>query len=208
MRLLKAIFFLACICAGTAYADYPYANKCPSGGQVFGSDYYSSYLGSWVSIYNFAQCNCTDYVAYWLNSMLEQHSATSPMFTNKYYGYSWGDAYQWRNSINHGVPGYSARYPIEAFSRDGTDQWKIDANGAPYNTTVVVAYWDATSSNKYGHVARVKNAQSDNTVTVGEYNWPTTENGKKWNVYGERTLRPGESGYPNGFLYLATDSFF
>jgi hypothetical protein len=100
MKLTKTVLCLVCLYASGSNAEYPYASKCPDGGQVFeNKDYYSSGLKAWIGIYNFAQCNCTDYVAYWLNSLLEQHSAIKPMFTNHYYGYAWGDAYQWKDSV-------------------------------------------------------------------------------------------------------------
>ena len=162
------------------------------------------------SRYRFSACNCTDYVAYWLNSMLDQHSATNPMFTNHYYGYSWGDAYKWKYAIGNGVPGYFSTRPVESFDRDGLNQWHI-ISGEPYDTSVVVAYWnqdDPSDPNDRGHVARVKKAYSDDKVVVGEYNWPSSSNGNRWHVYGERTLSPGESGYPDGFLYIANSSFF
>lgn len=221
--LFRALFFLLAFlfASGAIASDYPYMGVCPKGGNVFdGVDYFNkvydkngAYLPNdsyWVSIYKFAQCNCTDYVAYWLNSFLDQHSPTNPMFTNSYYHYAWHDAYNWKGALTASVPvpGYFSRYPVAPFNQE---DWvfKLAPDGyTSYNTTMAIAWWNATATNKSGHVARTKKVFSDGTTaTFAEFNWPSASNGYKDHSYGERTLAKTDSGYPDGFLYIVTESF-
>jgi hypothetical protein len=51
-------------------------------------------------------------------------------------------------------------------------------------------------------------ASDGTTITVGEYNWPSKSNGNKMLSFGERTLTKGDSGYPDGFLYIVTFESF
>lgn len=210
MMLRVSFFLLAILHSGSAAAgDYPYKSVCPSGKQVFSGDRLipSSKGDYWASIYSFAQCNCTDYVAYWLNSFLDQHSPTNPMFTNRYYHYHWSDAYNWKGALTASVPvpGYFSRYPVASFNQAG-GMFKLAPDGyTMYDASMPIAWWNIknpSDPNDRGHVAVTTKVFSDGTtVTLGEYNWAT------FHQYGERTLARTDSGYPDGFLYIVTESF-
>ncbi len=208
----------------TAFAgnNYPYKDHCPSMGIVLPGDYFNKVykdgvyredLSYWVDIYGFAQCNCTSYVAYKLNAILEQHSPTHPMFDNGFHNmgpFRWGNAYHWRDAIGVAVPGFFSRYPEVLSTNESAYPWKMMKDGVTYDARMAVAWWDKDKDDpkSVGHVGWLESVAADGkTVTVSEYNWPSASNGNRPLRYGTRTLAPGQADYPSGFLYIVTDSF-
>jgi hypothetical protein len=154
----------------------------------------------WASVYNFAQCNCTDYVAFKMNEGLERHSSTKPLFTNTFHSWNdfqWGNAFHWRDAIGKAVPGYFSRYPETLSTSALMYPWKITSDGVMYDVRRAVAWWDKNpnDANSVGHVAWLESVAGDGkTVTISEYNWSSVRG------YGTRTLSPDQRGYPDGFL--------
>ncbi len=172
------------VISGVSLAEYPHWDTCPKTGnylpgdrpvdpdpKVQGDEYYAS-------AYGFAQCNCTDYVAYRLN-----WSGIS--FSNGYDGdgsvSSWSHAYLWDDA-----------------ERAGKAKIRVDQ----YPAVNSVAHWDKNEiGGGYGHVAFVYkiNVHGDgrlSSIEVAEFNV------EKPLSYGIRTLTPGTSEYPGRFLHF------
>jgi surface antigen len=119
--------------------------------------------------------NCTDYAAYEINEQMGGNTTNNIKF-------SW-------SSINYNGDGNA-----EAWKKGATGKWPIDTRPAVGS----VAWWAATSNNKYGHVAIVASVSNNgNTIVVDEYNLAGT------GVYGTRTLTNGVTTWPNDFIHIA-----
>lgn len=205
--MLRLFAILLVLIANSAMGanNYPYKDSCPNGKETLDGDFYSTDLDAWVDIYKFAQCNCTSYVAYKINEALEYHSAKSPMFCNSFANIGnpktggWGNAYQWRSALNDRAPGIVNRYPLTQA------EWESAlARGMTIVNAVAIAWWgkDVDNPDSVGHVAWVEKIHDDGkTVDISEYNWNV------YHGYGTRTLAPGDSGYPDQFLYIYSDDF-
>ncbi|MCA9365133.1 MAG: hypothetical protein KC736_04530 [Candidatus Moranbacteria bacterium] len=109
-RLLCLLFFLmlaSSVSFAATHSGYESAKRsesgdCPNVGQV-------------PDRWNFITCNCTSYVAYKINSILDSHSPTDPMFHNHFTmneSFRWGDAENWIEAFGEAVGGYIGKYPL------------------------------------------------------------------------------------------------
>jgi surface antigen len=166
---------------GNSFADYPYRDVCPGGGEVYkcvdnnkdGKDdkpcdqYLKSYTDKkgyhiydyWKDLWNFAQCNCTSYAAFMANS----------------YGYpvsGWGNGKLWG---------------------DKAKEVGVIVDHVPIPGDVV--YWTYGS---YGHVAWVEKVEYDENKNwkrahIFEYNFDKEDD------YGDRWITPSDK--PVGFIH-------
>lgn len=59
-----------------------------------------------------------------------------------------------------------------------------------------ICNWEATTSNKAGHVAYVHSVTSNGTITISEYNYnPSCE-------YNTRVIAPNSASYPDHFIHI------
>ena len=176
--------------SGAAWAQsYPYSSVCPKGpdgnpgGKISGGYWVPKKLDSngndigsyWADRWNFAQCNCTSYVAHRLN-------LAGLKFSNSSFGVSrWGHAHNWDDAAE------DAGIIVSTTPKKGSvAQWNVGEIGG-----------------SYGHVAYVDDVKlnTDNTVesiTISQYNITP-------NAYSEKKdLKPTDSGYPPRFIQFTT----
>ncbi len=175
------------------------SQSCPDVGQV--SD-------SWC----FYTCNCTSYVAWKLNEYFTERSASNPLFTNSYYGLYWGHAYNWKRLVDNETFAHYNRTPEYLSSNSPSYPWKFYGNGGVFDVRAAVAWWDSSGGAcgsgglSCGHVAFVESANWNDgvveSIVVSEYNFNSP-----LQYTASRTLYPGTSNYPDGFLYIVTDTF-
>jgi len=204
-RLASAVAVLfVIISAGMAFAGYPYEDYCPNGEKVFSRDYYNTADKYWVDIWRFGECECTSYVAWKLNDFIGR-SNSDPAFFNSYYINRWGNAYGWKSPVDDEVFAHFSRMP-EHFPESERSYPYKPYNGGVFDVRAAVAWWDKGSGTlNNGHVAFVDSIswnrdKTVSSITISEYNWNNPHE------FGRRTLRPGDSGYPDGFLYIVTDT--
>lgn len=112
--------------------------------------------------------NCTSYVAFRLNKVLGEGK-----FTNTMDGGRWGNGANWDNNVKN-VKGFElATHP----KAGDVAQWDN-----------VACYDEDGKTICYGHVAYVEKVNSDGTILVSEYNWPSESNGNTSCTYGQRTI--------------------
>jgi surface antigen len=150
--------------------DYDYKNVCPGGGYVYDKcidknkdgvydnrpcDGWSDrHEGFYFDRWMFAQCNCTSYTAYRMDSQLRYATANDLSFDNGYLGRSWGSGKDWDDAARKvGI--------------------SVDSIPIPGD----IAYWDAGSekAQKYGHVAYIEHVTYDDDmnwteICLSEYN--------------------------------------
>jgi len=176
-------------------ANYPYEGSCPPA---------NSYVDD---MWGFFQCECVSYVAWELNQFANRPES-DPLFHNHYYvdPLSWGSAYLWRDRVDETFAHFSSQ-PVYY---ESSNPWKPygSINQFVFNASAAVAWWDnGPSPLDYGHVAFVEHVTwNENhtevaSIVVSEYNWSTAHGP------GVRTLTPNGGGYPDGFLYIVTDTF-
>lgn len=124
--------------------------------------------------------NCTSYVAWRLNDIAEQRGLDWSMSNNHIgdqSGLRLGDAHKWGESA--GAAGYAPDGNAQAGS---------------------VAYWGLEDGKgDYGHVGIVRSVGADGTITVEESAWGSS-------VFSVKTYKPGDAGYPGGFIHMLPDS--
>jgi surface antigen len=149
------------------FAGYPYENVCPSGGKVFSADYEKIIRDNqgniidryWVDKWGFAQCNCTSYCAYMMDSVIGRE------FDNSY-----GETGSWSHGNNWDY-------------RAGVIGISVDSTPLPGD----IAYWNSMySGDIYGHVAYVERVKYNSNmnpeeITIREYNYSA-------NSYTRRTI--------------------
>jgi surface antigen len=85
----------------------------------------------------------------------------------------WGNAYEW---ADHAA---GIGYPVDSTPTPGA-----------------VAWWGVDDGKgKYGHVGVVREVRADGTIVVEESAWGSS-------LFSVQTYRPGDPGYPGGFLHV------
>ncbi len=163
-----------------AQQSYPYASVCPEGsdgnpGGKINGGYWNSAGQYYVDRWNFAQCNCTSYVAHRLN-------LAGLKFSNSSFGVSrWSHAHNWDDAAD------TAGIIVSSIPKKGS-----------------VAQWNKDEiDGEFGHVAYVDDVRynADGTVRsihLSQYNVVP-------NSFSELTdLKPSDSGYPPRFIQFTT----
>lgn len=115
--------------------------------------------------WNFLTCQCTSYSA----DKMNEHSVK---LKNNYKGVYWGNASNWQNAAKSAGISY---------------------NSSPKHRDI--AWWKATTSNQWGHVAYVESVDSKGNIAISEYNYKTFD-------YSTRSIKKGSSSYPNYFIHF------
>ena len=189
--LLVLLFGICFIGDGYAENNYPYKNVCPNGDRYFdGVDAKVCtkdgcfYKDRW----DFAQCQCTSYVAYRLNNPMDDPDVGGD--TDSIYGIPFNNHYlgqRWRNGGQWGAAARRAGIPVDGYPIPG------DA----------VYFVNEAVKGSYGHVAYVESVEYDGNMKwkklhVSEYN---IQRGK----YGTRTITRGSTDWlykPVNFIHL------
>ena len=184
LKKIVVLLAVACMCFGNAYANYPYENICPGGGQdvdnfdnLFCGDDGCFYKDRW----NFAQCECVSYAAYRMDDELDALAGIH--FDNSYHGQHWGNGYHWDDAARAaGI--------------------KVDNIPIPGD----IAYWNSgnTPATSYGHVAFVERVEYDSDmkwtrIYISEYN------GTNGHRYSTRSFTPNDTGWlnnPSGYIHI------
>jgi surface antigen len=89
----------------------------------------------------------------------------------------WGNAYEWADHAE------GIGYPVDSTPTPGA-----------------VAWWGVDDGKgKYGHVGVVREVRADGTTVVEESAWGSS-------LFSVQTYRPGDPGYPGGFLHVLPGS--
>lgn len=110
-----------------------------------------------IDPWGFFYKECTSYVAWRMN----RDAVDDNSFTNLMDDGHWGNGAYWN---------------------ENAEKLKWEVNNTP--AVGAIAQWDAWT---YGHVAYVEKVNSDGTVNVSEYNFPSASNQNKKLTYGERS---------------------
>jgi hypothetical protein len=156
----------------SAYADYPYANVCPS---PAGGRYLSQDIDQW----NFYKCECVSYTSYMLN-------AYGIDFDNSYRGASWSNGGNWNNAAGS-IDGQNI--VVDSYPLPGDiAYWEYNWTGNPD-----IHYDD------FGHVAFVEKVHFDSngnptSIDVSEYNFN--------NAYDYGTRSNVSVNSPSGYIHI------
>ncbi len=157
---------------------YLYSSVCPSGpdgnpgGKIYGG-YWISGDNYWADKWNFAQCNCTSYVANRVNM-------NGFVFQNQFRGQRWSHAHNWDNAATAAGMAVDTKPTVGSVA-----QWNSNEIGNPATSVGHVAYVESVTKNSDGSIKSIK---------ISEYNYQPS------NSYSERTLKPGDPGYPPRFI--------
>lgn len=123
--------------------------------------------------------NCTSYVAWRINQLAAERGLGESYLTNNNVGSQTiprlGNAYEWGPNAD------SIGFPPTDDPQPGS-----------------VAWWDrdpATAGMSHGHVGVVRSVAPDGAIVIEESAWDSVQ-------FRTTTIRPGDSGYPSGFLNL------
>jgi len=173
---LVLVFF-----ASFTWADpYLYSSVCPKGsdgnpgGKIYGG-WWVTKGNYWADKWNFAQCNCTSYVANRINM-------NGFIFSNSFRVPRWGNGGEW------GAAARAAGMTVDMTPTVGSvAQWNKDEIDDPVTSVGHVAYVDRVYKNADGSIK---------SIDISQYNIVR-------NSYSEKLgLKPGDSGYPPRFIHF------